>query len=343
MTLVRTSQFVRLELTSMKPPSFPPLLTAVSRQSNIDPQAESVVLFPDIPSRMLVKITNTSNEVLDLNLAIEGDFPTSWCQIETDRLSLQPGQSNQFMIFLVANRDFFEEENILENYSNYWRENSLQLDYFGNLFLYLENEFEEESLIERGTFNVFVRPYSRYLSLLPEIYQEIDFIARFLKIPELSFDPDVEIWRNQWAYLDPLTAPEAMLPFLAYCFDWKIDRSLPIYLQRRLIRYAMQIYRWRGTRRGLRLFLHLLTDLPLDEDLPEDDKHIRIHETLQKKLIFGQTVLGEDSILGGGQPFYFCVHLNFQGYEQKISDDIMRSVIEQEKPAFCSYDLQIEC
>ena len=342
MTLVRTSQFVQLELTSMKSPSFPPLLTAVSRQSTIDPQGESVVLFPGIVSRMLVKITNTSNLVLNLNLTIEGDFPTSWYQIEQTQLSLQPGEYSQATIYLLADGDFFEGENILDNYSNYWRENSLQLDYFGSLFVYQVNEDQDESLIERGNFNLFVRPQSRYLSLLPEIYQEIDFIARFLKIPELSFDPDVEIWQNQWAYLDPLTAPEAMLPFLAYCFDWKLDRSLPTYLQRRLIRYAMQIYRWRGTRKGLRLFLHLLTDLPLDEDLPEEEKHIRIHETLQKKLVFGQTVLGEDSILGGGQPFYFCVHLNFADYEQQVSEELIRSVIEQEKPAFCSYDLQIE-
>ena len=177
---------------------------------------------------------------------------------------------------------------------------------------------------------------------MPEIYQEIDFVGRFLKIPELSFDPDVEIWSNQWAYLDPLTAPEAMLPFLAYCFNWKLDHRLPLFLQRRLIRYAMQIYRWRGTRRGLRLFLHLLTKLPLDEDLPEEEKHISIRENLQKRMVLGKTFLGNDSILGGGKAFYFSVHLNFDNYEQTVSEDIIRSVIEQEKPAFCSYDLSIE-
>ena len=342
MTLVRSSQFLSLELTSMRSPPFPPLLTATSRQSSIDPEAESLLLYPGITTQMLARLKNLANFELDIHLQVKGDFPPQWCRIVPEHIRLPAGEFRQIILYFVVDEDFFESPEVLKNYSNYWRYNSLQLDYYGNLYIYTEGSHENQELLDTSNFNLFVRPLSRYLRLLPEIYQEIDFVGRFLKVPELTFDPDVEIWRNQWAYLDPLTAPKAMLPFLAYCVNWKLDPRLPLALQRLLVRYAMQIYRWRGTRRGLRLFLHLLTQLPLDEDLPEEAKHISIRENLSKKLVFGKTHLGNDSILGGGKPFYFSVHLRFDGREQIVSEEIIRSVIEQEKPAFCSYDLYIE-
>jgi phage tail-like protein len=75
-----------------------------------------------------------------------------------------------------------------------------------------------------------------------------------------------------------LTAPEALLPFLAHWVAWPIDRRWDTKQQRRFIRNAVELYRWHGTRQGLRFYLHLYTELPLDEDLPEAEKHISIEE-----------------------------------------------------------------
>jgi phage tail-like protein len=143
-----------------------------------------------------------------------------------------------------------------------------------------------------------------------------------------------------WAYLDPLMAPESLLPFLAYWVGWEIDPHLSLAQQRYLIRYAIELYRWRGTRRGLRFYLYLYTNLPLDEHLPEDEKHISIQEVFSQGLVLGRSRLGEDTSVGGGQPYHFIVKLR-PDYPNQIDERLVRKIIEQEKPAFCTYDLYI--
>ena len=167
-------------------------------------------------------------------------------------------------------------------------------------------------------------------------------MGRLLKIFEQSFEPAVQTLDSLWAYLDPLTAPQALLPFLAQWVAWQMQPQIGLQRQRQLIRSAIQIYRWRGTRRGLRFYLHLATDLPLDEHLlDEADKHIGISESFGRGAVFGESRLGEDAILGGGRPFHFIVHLRPDSSHQ-IDESLVRSIIEQEKPAFCTYDLYIE-
>jgi hypothetical protein len=46
-------------------------------------------------------------------------------------------------------------------------------------------------------------------------------------------------------------------------------------------------------------------------------------------------------ILGGGKPFHFVVCLR-PAFNHPIDENLVRQVIEQEKPAFCIYELSIE-
>jgi len=59
-----------------------------------------------------------------------------------------------------------------------------------------------------------------YAKFLPAIYQELDFVGRFLKIFEQAFEPAVNSLDTLWAYLDPTTAPQGLLPFLAHWVGW---------------------------------------------------------------------------------------------------------------------------
>ena len=185
-----------------------------------------------------------------------------------------------------------------------------------------------------------------YLNFLPAIYQEIDFVGRLLKIFEESFEPTVQTLDSLWAYLDPLTAPEALLPFLAHWVAWDSNFYISADRQRQFIRHAMEIYRWRGTKYGLRLYLHLVTGLPLDEDKPEAEKHISIFESFGRGMVLGSASLGDDALVGGGKAFHFRVRLKIPiGSSEEpfaIDESVIRQVIEQEKPAFCTYELQIE-
>ena len=136
-----------------------------------------------------------------------------------------------------------------------------------------------------------------------------------------------------------------MLPFLAHWVAWSFDGPLSLSQQRVLIRYAMEIYRWRGTRRGLRFYLHLASGLPLDDHLSQEaDKSISIYENFSPGHILGKTVLGQSTILGGHKPYHFSVQLHptpETPAATQLDETLIRTIIEQEKPAFSSYDLSI--
>jgi phage tail-like protein len=191
-------------------------------------------------------------------------------------------------------------------------------------------------------FRVSLRPQSLYLDFVPLVYREIDFIGRLLAIFEQAFEPAAQTLDAMWAYLDPLTAPREMLPFLAHWVAWPLDEQWEEAQLRRLVRHAVEIYRLRGTRPGLRLFLHLYTGLPLDEQASTETKrHIAITEAVGPGFILGGTRLGRDSLFGGGRPFHFSVRLRSQ-FPGQVDPHLVRRIIDQEKPAHCTYDLAIE-
>jgi phage tail-like protein len=140
----------------------------------------------------------------------------------------------------------------------------------------------------------------------------------------------------------PAGVPAAalLLPFLSYWVGWDIDPILDLKQQRRLMRRAIELYTWHGTKRGLRLYLHLYTGLPLDEDIPDENaKHISITEPIGESFVVGEAIIGE-AILGGGRAFHFAVQLRSDA-SYRIEEALVRKIIEQEKPAFCSYELLI--
>lgn len=336
-------QQVSLKLRSLNIPEAELALLPIrtgSTAKTINLKRESLLLNPGATSQMSVRLVNRGGETLSLRWEVAGDFPLSWYQENNLVEQLLPGQATEVILNFLVPENFFEAEDALTTNTENWRDRVLQLDYYGKLHLYINSSAGE--LVQSTGFNLFVRPQTRYLDFLPQIYREVDFVGRFLKIIETTFEPDLQTLQSFWAYLDPLTAPESMLPFLAHWVGWELEPNISLKLQRRLIRCAMQIYRWRGTRYGLRFFLHLLTGLPLDESIAEVDKHISIRESFSRGFVFGETRLGEDSILGGGKPFHFSVCLRRDIPTRELDETVIRLVIEREKPAFCTYDLEIE-
>ena len=238
-----------------------------------------------------------------------------------------------------GSRPFFESQDVLA------QSNGNQLNFRGCLSVYTDQSLSQGAIlypIQESNFELNVRPRSTYTEFLPVVYQEVDYIHRFIKIFEQAFDPVVNSFSSMWAHLDPLTAPQALLPFLAHWVDWSIDSQLDLTHQRRLIRRAVEIYRCRGTRKGLRFYLHLYTGLPLDEQIDrEEDKSISITEPFGQGCVLGLAHVGEDAIIGGGKAYHFDVRLRAQP-DSPIDEQLVRRIINQEKPAFCSYSLRIE-
>jgi phage tail-like protein len=294
-----------------------------------------LVVYPGEASELLVQITNVSSDDLELEVAVSGAFPSDWCQLGVEGSRLPRGSTIEAVLYFQIAPDFFESP------AGHQGGQPFTLDYPGLIeFAYHPVEGEVTERYSRE-FMLFVRPRSLYLDFLPDLFREVDFVARFLKVFEETLEPNVHMLANLWAYLNPKTAPEAMLPFLAHWVGWPLTPQLPLSRQRQLIAGAVQLYQWRGTRRGLRFAIHLFTDLPFEETVPEAEKAISIQELGGRGFIMGETRLGRDATMGGGQPYHFIVTLRHPVHHE-IDRALIEQVIDQEKPAFCTYELYTE-
>ncbi|MGB4862356.1 MAG: phage tail protein [Tepidiformaceae bacterium] len=102
---------------------------------------------------------------------------------------------------------------------------------------------------------------STYLEHLPGIYQESDFLGRFLLIFENILSPLDRTAGSLSNFFDASLTPQDFLPWLGSWIGLVIDGRMPEENRRELLRAAPELFRWRGTRRGLRQFLFLSTGI----------------------------------------------------------------------------------
>lgn len=314
-----------------------------------DQVSDGLIVYPGEPSETVLQIKNLrQKQPLQISLKVTGNFPSHWCQLGVEGQEVPAGAEMDAVLYFHIPETFFEDQQAV------YPGKQLQLNYH---VLVTITSLEPDVAIAQTEFNLYVRPRSLYLNFLPNLYceadreqsltrpsTEIDLIGRFLKIFEQAFEPAVHSLDTMWAHLDPLTAPETMLPFLAHWVGWTIEPGWELAPQRRLIRQAMELYRWRGTRRGLRLYLHAYTGLPLDDALPNEyQKHIGITEPFGDGFILGNALI-EKSILGSGKVYHFSVCLRFDADypAEQLNESILHQMIQQAKPAFSTYDLTIE-
>ncbi|MDZ8026138.1 MAG: phage tail protein [Nostoc sp. DedQUE11] len=335
----RSSPAVRIQLTPMQIPEALPVggLTFASTE-NMDAASCSLLLHPGHPSEMIVHVENFKSRPLQVNLSVEGNFPSEWCQIITDGNEIAPNKKMDVSLYFSIPDTFFEDQEAI----NSGKKDKLTLNFRSLVTVHIDQGTDNEEIHRSEYFDLYIRPYTAYMEFLPILYREIDFIGRFMKIFEQAFQPIIDSYNVMWANLDPLTSPQALLPFMAHWVAWQVDSVWDLQQQRRLIRRAVELYRWRGTRKGLRLYLHLYTGLPLDEHLPnEADKHISIREPFGPSFIIGDAQIG-NAVLAGGQAYHFVVRLRSNISSGIINEQLIQRIIEQEKPAFCTYELTIE-
>jgi phage tail-like protein len=151
----------------------------------------------------------------------------------------------------------------------------------------------------------------RFLEYLPGIYHT-DFMTRFLAIFEAIFMPAEWNINNFDIFLDPRTAPEDFLPWLANWFSISFDPSWSIEQRRTLLTEAHQIYAKRGTRWSLARVLEIYTgSQPEILDLQE-----------------------------GQDPFTFTVKIPIS--EKDLDRTLIETIIDASKPAHTNYSLQFK-
>jgi phage tail-like protein len=86
---------------------------------------------------------------------------------------------------------------------------------------------------------------------LPASFLQDDFILQLVGAFDEVLAPVLATLDNQYAYFDPWLAPDDFLPWLATWLGLSVDERWPPESRRRLVANAHEIYRWRGTRRGV--------------------------------------------------------------------------------------------
>lgn len=104
-------------------------------------------------------------------------------------------------------------------------------------------------------------PLSRYLKYLPSIYQESDFLGRYLLIMESIWEPLERRQDHISMYFDPQTCPTRFLVWLASWLDLSMNERWPEERRRRLLAEATDLYRWRGTRYGMARLIEVCTGI----------------------------------------------------------------------------------
>jgi phage tail-like protein len=94
---------------------------------------------------------------------------------------------------------------------------------------------------------------------LPAVYQEHQFVQQLTEALDEVLAPVLLTLDSFAAYLDPHLAPEDFLDWLAGWVAYPLDDAWPAAQRRALVAEAVQLHRWRGTRRGLAKHVELLT------------------------------------------------------------------------------------
>lgn len=161
-------------------------------------------------------------------------------------------------------------------------------------------------------------------------YQDKPFFERFLRGFEDSMEPTRDLLSQMPLYFDADATPPDFLPWLATWVGLALDDNWPELKRRRLIKEAVELYRWRGTRRGLSRYLEIYAGVkPQINDQP-----------FRGMRLGPETKLGENTQLGDVPPHTFVITLPISD-PRSVNEQTVRDIIESEKPAHTAYELRL--
>ena len=218
--------------------------------------------------------------------------------------------------------------------------------------LYKESYEEKETVLEqkpqRGQMvyasedvTIWVSRES-YIKWLPAIYQRSDATGRnvvrdLLWIIQHLVGSIEQVLDQVHLFFDSYETPESFLPWLASWSAMLLEPDWPVNKKRRLIKKAMELYRLRGTVRGLKMFISLFTGF---------EPHLAENEWPFPGFRIGTTsTVGIDTVIlpPVDKAHAFVVVMPHQ-FREVTTEAIIRlhEIIEMEKPAHSAYMLKFE-
>jgi phage tail-like protein len=184
-----------------------------------------------------------------------------------------------------------------------------------------------------------------YLEHLPAIYRRSDAVGRNLVrdlcfVFEHMFDSIELNLADGWRFYDPHVAPIEFLNWLSCWTAFTLDLDWPEPQKRALIKRAVDLYRIRGTKRGLILFLRLFTGS--EPDIEENTWPFKGFRVEGEGAELGARV-GLDSVIMPPVDLAHCFVVTMpMKYEDVTTDQVIRihQIIQMEKPAHTHYYLR---
>jgi phage tail-like protein len=102
-------------------------------------------------------------------------------------------------------------------------------------------------------------PFSSLAQYLPRVHREGDFLNRFLMIFQSVLDPIEQRIDGSHHHLDPAVTPAQNLDWLASWIGLPLPAGTSESIKRDLLRRAIELYKWKGTRRAMREEIALRT------------------------------------------------------------------------------------
>ena len=162
--------------------------------------------------------------------------------------------------------------------------------FYSNQYLLVETRLitDAAETLEQASLRLAVFGKGRYLQYLPELYDNDDFMSRFLMLFESFWKPIHQQVEQVDGYFDPDLTPPAFIPWLSSWLGMPVDESLPLDRQRTLLKSTMMLFQYRGTLKALKSYLEVYTA-----------GEVTITERRAANFVLGPaSVLGPDIALG---------------------------------------------
>lgn len=197
--------------------------------------------------------------------------------------------------------------------------------------------------IRKPGFLTLEHPHGKLTSMLPSIYAEemqkmrdedngeSPFFERYL----LGFEDFIRPLQRTLDRLDalfgPYTTPSEFLLWLGTWVCLPLDENWSEMQRRRLIKEAVELWRWRGTKRGLSRYIEIYAGVkPEINDVP-----------VQGMRLGPDTKMGKPDTKLGDVPAHTFVVSIAAPDPSKINEQIVHDIIAWEKPAHTAYSLRI--
>jgi phage tail-like protein len=184
-----------------------------------------------------------------------------------------------------------------------------------------------------------------YVEHLPAIYRRSDAVGRNLVrdvcfVFEHMFDSIEKNMIDGWRFYDPHVAPPEFLDWLSKWTAFSLDLDWPEAQRRALVKRAVDLYRIRGTKRGLTLFLKLFTGH--EPEIKENEWPFKGFRVEGEDAEEGARIALDSVVLPPVELAHcFVVRMPIK-FEDLTPEMVIRvhQIIQQEKPAHTNYYLE---